>query len=267
MDGLLACPVCHADLERTGRAWRCASGHSFDVARQGYVNLAAQGAAAGDDAAMVAARGEFLAGGWFDPLTTAMKEVVTEAPAGPVAELGAGTGHHLAAVVGDRDGVAVDASVYAARRAARAHPRVFAVVADAWGRLPLRDGALAVVLVVFAPRGGAEIARVLDPGGTLVVAGAADEHLAELAEPLGLLAVHPRKRERLRDALEPHLEQVDARELRWPMALDHAGAAALAAMGPSARHTDPEELARRIGALPEPVTVTGAVTLSRWQVR
>ncbi len=265
MDGLLACPVCHGDLDRAGRAWRCAENHSFDVARQGYVNLAARGAAAGDDAAMVEARAEFLAGGWFDPLTAALTEAVADAPAGPVADLGAGTGHHLAAAVGDRAGVAMDASVYAARRAARAHPSVGAVVADTWGWLPLRDGAATVVMVVFAPRGGAEIARVLAPGGTLVVAAAADTHLAELAAPLGLLAVDPHKHERLRDALAPHLEPLDTRELRWPMTLDHTAAAALAAMGPSARHIDDASLTRRIAALPDRVPVTGAVTLSRWR--
>ena len=267
MDGLLACPVCHEDLELRGRAWRCPAGHSFDVARQGYVNLAGQGAARGDDAAMVAARAEFLAGGWFEPLTTALREPVAEAVPGPVVELGAGTAHHLAAVLGDRSGVAIDASVYAARRAARAHPRVSAVVADTWGRLPLRDGIAAVVLVVFAPRGGAEIARVLAPGGTLVVATAAAEHLSELVAPLGLLAVDPHKRERLRDTLEPELERLDCRELRWQMALDHPAAAALAAMGPSAHHIDPAERDRRIGALADPVSVTAAVTLSRWRAR
>jgi len=267
MDGLLACPVCQADLERRGRTWRCRAGHSFDVARQGYVNLAGPGAAGGDGGAMVAARSAFLDGGWFDPLTAALADAVARAPAGPVLELGAGTAHHLAAALGDRTGVALDASVYAARRAARVHPRVLSVVADAWGRLPLRDGAAAVVLVVFAPRGGAEIARVLAPGGTLVVATPGQGHLGELAGPLGLLSVDPDKEERLRDTLGPHLDRLDAAELRWPMTLHREAVRALAAMGPSAHHTEAADLRHRIDALPEPVTVTGVVTLSRWGAR
>lgn len=43
---MLRCPNCHAELKREGKAFRCRNGHSFDVARQGYVNLlvnAAQG--------------------------------------------------------------------------------------------------------------------------------------------------------------------------------------------------------------------------------
>lgn len=265
MQELLACPVCRDDLARHERALRCRAGHSFDIARQGYVNLAAQGAARGDDAAMVAARAGFLDSGWFDPLTEALREAVADAVPGAVVDLGAGTGHHLAAAVGDRTGVAIDASAYAARRAARAHQRVSAVVADAWRRLPLRDGCAAVVMVVFAPRSGAEIARVLAPGGTVVVATANQNHLAELTGPLGLLSVGPDKEARLLDTLGPHLERLDAAELRWPMELDRAAALALANMGPSAYHSDATDLRLRIDALPEPIAVTGAVTLSRWQ--
>ena len=71
-----------------------------------------------------------------------------------------------------------------------------AVVADSWARLPVLDAALDRVLVVFAPRNGPEIARVLRPGGLLVVVTPAADHLAELVGPLGLLRVDPRKAER-----------------------------------------------------------------------
>src|SRR5919206_373512 len=105
----------------------------------------------------------------------------------------------------DAVGVVLDASRYAARRAARAHPRAMAVVADSWARWPVRDAALDRVLVVFAPRNGAETARVLRPGGRLVVVTPAADHLAELVGPLGLLTVDPAKADRLTAALGPHL--------------------------------------------------------------
>jgi 23S rRNA (guanine745-N1)-methyltransferase len=93
--------------------------------------------------------------------------------------------------------VAVDISVPAARRAARAHQRAGSVVADAWAALPLADGCAEVVLVVFAPRGAGEIARVLRPGGRLVVLTPTPAHLGELVGPLGLLGVDGRKVEQL----------------------------------------------------------------------
>ena len=36
---LMRCPLCREALTREPRRWFCATGHSFDVAREGYVNL------------------------------------------------------------------------------------------------------------------------------------------------------------------------------------------------------------------------------------
>src|SRR6202000_330128 len=68
----LECPVCGAALSLAGGAVRCVTGHSFDLARQGYVNLLAgtRSAKAGsaDTAEMVADRAAFLAAGPYEPL-------------------------------------------------------------------------------------------------------------------------------------------------------------------------------------------------------
>jgi 23S rRNA (guanine745-N1)-methyltransferase len=265
--GFLACPHCQSALALDGRTVRCAEGHAFDVARQGYVSLLA-GARhpGGDSAEMVAARERFLGAGHFAPLSAALADA-SAASAGPgcVVELGAGTAHHLAAVLErlpGRAGIALDPSAAALRRAARAHPRVAAVGADAWGTLPLRDGAAGLALSIFAPRGGAEIARVLAPGATLVVAAPTERHLAELVGPLGLVRVDPRKPERLEAQLGPHVESVRATTLEWPLALDRAAAEALVWMGPTARHADRMVLDAALTALGEPVRATASVTVS-----
>jgi 23S rRNA (guanine745-N1)-methyltransferase len=262
--GLLACPHCGAELALDGASVRCATGHAFDVARQGYLNLLS-GARhpEGDSAAMVEARERFLAAGHFAPLERAVVEAACAAADGAVVELGAGTGRYLAAVLDalpGRTGVALDASGPALRRAARAHPRAAAVGADAWGRLPLRDATAAVVLSVFAPRNGAEIARILRPGGALVVAAPTERHLAELVATLDLVTVDPRKRDRIAGQLDPHLRPQSERAVEFALALDHTSTAALVGMGPSARHA--EDLPARIAALPEPVRVTASVTVS-----
>ena len=260
-----------AGQAKIGRALRCAAGHSFDIARQGYVTLLGRDARGvrGDTAGMVAARDRFLSAGHFAPLTRLLVEAAGDR-AGPVLDLGAGTAHHLAAVLDarpDRVGIALDASRYAARRAARAHPRAAAVVADAWRVLPVRTGVVAVVLDVFSPRNGADTARVLDPGGLLVVVTPAADHLAELVAALGLLAVDQRKDERLAGALEPHLELVDRTAARWPLSLPAADALAAAAMGPSAHHLDPADLAGRVARGPDPLPATASVVVSRYRPR
>jgi 23S rRNA (guanine745-N1)-methyltransferase len=267
---LLRCPHCEADLQREAMAVRCAQGHSFDLARQGYLSLFAGAGSAhtGDTAEMVAARERFLAAGHFEPLAHALAEMagaVAEragAAAGQppgarlVVELGAGPGWYLARVldrVPDALGLALDVSKPALRRAARAHPRLAAVGADVWGPLPLRDRVATVVIAVFAPRSSPEIDRILAPGGQALVVTPTAAHLQELREPLGLLGIGEHKPE--------------GRELTWTLTLDRAAARDAAAMGPSAFHISPAELDRRVEALPETTTVTAAVALVTTRVR
>ena len=277
---VLACPVCGLPLDVDPAGLRCAAGHSFDRARQGHVTLLPPGGTPheGDSAAMVADRAGFLAAGHYAGITAALADaVLAEAGTGGAAllggpprtllDLGGGTGAHLAGVldrVPDAVGVVLDASRYAARRAARAHPRAMAVVADSWARWPVRDAALDRVLVVFAPRNGAETARVLRPGGRLVVVTPAADHLAELVGPLGLLSVDPAKADRLTTALGPHLRPVGTAAHRERLDLDHAAVRTLVGMGPHARHLGEAELAARVARLPDRVPVTVAVDVGSW---
>jgi 23S rRNA (guanine745-N1)-methyltransferase len=267
---VLACPVCGAAFAVDPAGLRCAAGHAFDRARQGHVTLLPAGGTPhdGDSAAMVADRAGFLSAGHYAGITAALADAVL-APGSPrtVLDAGGGTGAHLAGVLDrapDAVGVVLDASRYAARRAARAHPRAMAVVADSWSRWPVRDAALDRVLVVFAPRNGAETARVLRPDGRLVVVTPAAEHLAELVGPLGLLTVDPDKADRLAAGLGPHLRPVGTTPHRDRLVLDHAAVRTLVGMGPHARHLDEAELAARIASLPPQVPVTVAVDVGSW---
>lgn len=270
---VLACPVCAGPLSALpgDTGLRCPAGHSFDRARQGHVTLLPPGHTppSGDSAAMVADRAAVLEAGTYAGLTRALADAVAagEGPVDAVLDLGGGTGHHLAGVLGRLPGavgVVLDSSRYAARRAAGASPRALAVVADTWARLPVRDGAVDRVTVVFAPRNGPETARVLRPGGRLVVATPAADHLAELVGPLGLLRVDPDKAARTAASLQPHLAPAGATAHREELELDSRAVASVVGMGPHARHLAPGELAGRLAVLPPRVRVTLAVDLTTW---
>lgn len=270
--GMLACPVCVASLAvgERGDVLRCPAGHAFDRARQGHVTLLPPGhrAPSGDSAEMVADRMAFLAAGHYAGISAALGDAVLESGgAAPerLLDLGGGTGQHLAAVlerIPGATGAVLDSSPYAARRAARAHPRAMAVVADTWARLPVRNGMVDRVLVVFAPRNGPEIARVLAPGGRLVVVTPAADHLGEIVAPLGLLRVDPEKAARLAGSLEPHLVPVAHTRCRDVLRLDRAAVGTLVGMGPHARHLSADVREGRLRALPEPVEVTVAVDVA-----
>ncbi|WP_433316331.1 putative RNA methyltransferase [Micromonospora chersina] len=270
----LRCPVCAEPLAETtagtARALRCPRRHSFDIARQGYVNLLAGRAPhTGDSAEMVAARADFLAAGHYDPVAAALaakaREIVSGEAYPLVVDAGAGTGWYLAAVLAalpDAVGLALDVAKPALRRAARAHPRAAAALADTWQRLPLADRSAAVLLNVFAPRNGAEFHRVLDPAGALLVVTPAGDHLAELVDALDLLRVDPAKADRVAGSLSGQFTEESATEHRARLELSRTEVATLVGMGPSAWHADPARLAERIAALPEPAPVTLAVRLT-----
>ncbi|MCW3840119.1 23S rRNA methyltransferase [Micromonospora yasonensis] len=288
----LRCPVCGEPLAQTtagtARALRCPRRHSFDIARQGYVNLLAGRAPhTGDSAEMVAARADFLAAGHYDTVAAALAATArqvadrvravgpparftrTDTAAGGayplVVDAGAGTGWYLAAVLAalpEAVGLALDVAKPALRRAARAHPRAAAALADTWQRLPLADHSAAVLLNVFAPRNGAEFHRVLDPAGALLVVAPAADHLAELVDALDLLRVDPAKADRVAGSLGAHFAEESATVHRARLALTRPEVSTLVGMGPSAWHTDPARLAERIATLPEPVPVTLAVRLA-----
>lgn len=270
---LLACPVCGARLQADDSGLTCTVGHAFDRARQGHVTLLPPGrpAPAGDSAPMVADRVGFLSAGHYAGLTTALADaVLTDGHPRAVVDAGGGTGHHLAGVLDrapDAVGVVLDSSAYAARRAARAHPRAMAVVTDTWGRWPVRSSAADRVLVVFAPRNAAETRRVLRPDGRLVVVTPTADHLRELVGPLGLLTVDPDKATRLAAALEPHLDVVRSTTHTESLRLDHAAVLSLVGMGPHARHVQPETLAAAVAGLPEPVEVVLSVDVATYAPR
>ncbi|AEV88645.1 rRNA methyltransferase [Actinoplanes sp. SE50] len=270
----LTCPVCRGTLARHDRALRCPLGHSFDMARQGYVDLSAGRLPhTGDSAEMIADRAGFLAAGHYRFIAEALaattadhRDIHDQDQLGVrreplILDAGTGTGDYLAHVLDACPttlGVGLDVSKPALRRAARAHPRAAAVLADLWRPLPVADAAATVILNVFAPRNGSEFHRVLRPDGRLLVVTPAADHLRELVDEHGLLRVDPDKAARVSGSLDDHFRPVGATTHRHTMRLDAAAARTLIGMTPSARHVPVESLPTR------DVTVTAAVVLTTY---
>lgn len=269
VDGLvdvLRCPVCGGRVHRAGTAVRCEAGHSFDIARQGYVNLLTSNRRPGtaDSATMVQARADFLAAGHYAVLADTLAGIAAGLPGSGsdvVVDAGAGTGYYAAAVLDalpSARGLALDISKYAARRAARAHSRLAAAVCDTWRGLPIGDASARLVLNVFAPRNGPEFHRVLAPGGVLVVVTPTGRHLAELRGPGGLLTVDAAKDAQVERALDGRFECRDRVDVEYVLALSPDDAERVVRMGPSAWHVDEDRLAGWRSFLSDPVHVTAS---------
>ncbi len=187
----LACTVrtCRQPLMRESQRFVCNRGHSYDVARSGYVNLLQpqdrRSREPGDARATVEARVALEESGIGAALTRAMAGRVEDLSLGSGAvlvDLGCGTGRALATVAasGAYAAVGVDLSVAAITYAARHWQEATWAVANADRGLPLVDRGANVVLSLHARRNPAEAARVLAPGGVFIVAVPGADDLIEL---------------------------------------------------------------------------------------
>ncbi len=216
---------------------------------------------------MVEARAQFLSAGHYNPLRDALSALCLQhgERARLITDLGAGTGFYISRALQHLPecfGLAIDLSKYAARRAASAHSRLDAVVADVWRGLPLKDSSADILLVVFAPRPANELFRIIKRGGKLIVATPTDAHLGELHDSLGLLRVHPGKRAKTTRSLSQYFVCSDHGSHQWSMRLTHSEVEHLVRMGPSARHVDSALLAENIRRLPTLTDVTASVDVS-----
>ena len=258
----LVCPHCQQSLSRKERTVLCQQGHHFDIAKQGHLNLltAAQPHHA-DTADMVARRLAFLSSGHYDPLVTAIDKAL--AGALRVVDVGAGPGWYLSQLLQanpQRYGLATDISVAACRRAAKAHQRGAAIVADSWQQLPLRSASIDAVTCIFAPRNGAEFARILTPGGKLVVAIPGPNHLIELRDSYNLLAIADDKYERLIATLADRFIATDHLTVTNQMTLSADEVSDVIAMGPNAFHQQGIEAAAATVTLDVTVATFGLLS-------
>lgn len=230
---VLACPHCRLPLTLGPHEARCATGHSFDRGRGGYVNLMvggrlSSGALAGDTPDALAARRRFLTAGGYAPIAGALAEMVGTVD-GAVLDVGCGEGYytaHLAAAC--RFGL--DVSKRAVQMAARSMPDSTFVVGSAY-RLPVQDASVSVVTSVFAPHPLDEFARVLRPGGRWVTVTPGPRHLVEM-RPSGDGVAGSKALDRQRRRAEPPEGSTHARRLEFRLELDDTTADDLFLMTP-----------------------------------
>jgi 23S rRNA (guanine745-N1)-methyltransferase len=245
------CPVCRLRLALSpdGRRWACRSGHSFDVAREGYVNFSTVGRTrrAGDVDQMVNARRRFLATGAFDPLTNALVEIATKERPNVLLDVGCGDGRHTRSMTADIV-MGIDAAKTAAAAAARADPRGWYAVANA-ADLPVPDGSIDLLFHVFGPIVPLELARAVRRDGIVVAAHPRPAHLEELRTLVVTKNTGPRTvKPPLRNAKE-WFTQTGTASITFPVAIpDESVLADLFAMTPYRWHA-PVDIDERLAAL------------------
>lgn len=185
--GLLRCPVCRAALCGGAPTAHCENGHTFDYAKEGYLNLLTHshkpGALTGDSRTMALARRAFLEKGYFAPLRDALADYVREHCSGDGLDICCGEGYYSSVLRREGSEIyAFDLSKEMVRLAAkRGTAQCFVANISA---IPLPDASVGTALHLFAPFHDAEFSRVLHPDGLLLTVVAGRRHLMGMKELL-----------------------------------------------------------------------------------
>lgn len=193
---IFRCPNCGRPLAREPHRLACPAGHSFDLAKSGYVNLLLSRQSGqkhhGDDKRMVKARSTFLQKGHYAPMR---QELLRQGLAAAsenmvVLDAGCGEGYYTAALAellrqqGLCPHVAgIDISKEALQEAAKRDRQSEYAVASCF-HLPVGDGSIDLLLSVFAPYCGEEFLRVLRPGGSFLMVIPLENHLYGLKQAI-----------------------------------------------------------------------------------
>ncbi len=193
----LACPLDGLALERDERQLRCANGHSFDLARQGYVNLLPvqnkKSREPGDSAEMVEARRRFLDAGFYAPISQALNTLALQhLPVGAVCivDAGCGEGYYLdrlggaltqRADVEQASLIGLDIAKPAVIAAARRNRAVTWLVASN-SNPALLPASVDLILCMFGFPVYPAFAQMLKAGGKVLLVDAGPDHLLQLRE-------------------------------------------------------------------------------------
>jgi 23S rRNA (guanine745-N1)-methyltransferase len=207
-------------LLRDQRRLLCERGHSFDVARSGYINLLQpqdrRSNRPGDTAAAIAGRRRLHDLGVTAPLLHAIAELLAASPGDVVLDAGCGDGFYLGALA-RRIGFSahgIDISVPAIEAAARRYPECEWIVANADRFVPYAAGSFSIVLSITARMNASEFRRVLGDDGRLLVALPAPDDLIELR------GAGRGRTARTVETFAPHFTMVDQRRVTTAADLD-----------------------------------------------
>lgn len=205
----LRCPLDHLPLHCRENILTCGRGHSFDVAKQGYVNLLAasekRSKDPGDSKAMVRARRDFLDAGHYQPIADTLISLVEPflSDDSTIVDAGCGEGYYLQQIIqsviasnlSTLSIVGFDISKWAVQLAAKRLSATWLVASNR--NIPVADDGADVLLSIFGFPAYASFRRVLQPDGALILVNAGPRHLIELRE-----IIYPQVNESVSSELE-----------------------------------------------------------------
>ena len=184
MTHLLRCPLCGGAFSRKDNSLMCEKRHTYDIARQGYVNFVPGQKEMFYKKELFESRAKVFGAGVYAPVIEKLSEaigrhVLAEKPV--LLDAGCGEGYYTKAVCPGREmtRIGFDLSKDAVKLAARGPKTAMFFAADL-KNIPMQDGSVHVLLDIFTPANYAEFARVLAPNGLVMKLAPRSGYLKEL---------------------------------------------------------------------------------------
>lgn len=266
---LFRCPVC-AEAMKLVESSRlvCTVNHSFDLSKQGYVNLAPQAHTTKYDKSLFTARKTVIDGGFFrtmlEELTKVISSELRDAKPFTILDAGCGEGSHLNEILSqltsDVVGVGIDLAKEGIVAAAKAHPGKIWSVADL-ASCPFQDGQFDVILNILSPANYAEFARLLKRGGLFIKVIPESHYLEELRE-----VFYDEEKSRETNPVErmaAHFEEVKAERITYSFSLENGLLAPLIRMTPLTWGASEEKVAEAYDKNITSITVDFKVLIGR----
>ena len=243
----LVSPISREILKKEEKTWVCPNRHSFDIARQGHVNLlpvqSKRSLNPGDTREQVVSRREFLDGGFYAPIADALCAMAKDQNCGgPILVVGCGEGYYSARLAEalQAELTGQDISKEAVRYAAGRYNNARWLCASA-AHLPVEDNSVGLLTSLFALTVPEEFLRVLRPDGAYIQVLAAEDHLLGLKNIIYPELLH---KEKFTTPQLPGFRLVESRHIKFTFTVEGRQVQNLLAMTPHVYRVTKEGAAR-----------------------
>ncbi len=179
----MICPNCKKKLQKIDNSYKCINNHSFDISKQGYINLLLNSKNSGDNKEMINSRHNFLNKGYFNVLLNEIIELIKTLNINNILDIGCGEGYYDRGIKKNIDIniTGLDISKEACLKASKLSKDITYVVGSS-NCLPFENSEFDMIMNIFAPHEENEFSRVCNKYILKVIPN--KNHLLELKELL-----------------------------------------------------------------------------------
>lgn len=192
---IFRCPICEKNMYTyDSKDLVCKDGHSFNIARKGYVNFLLKSISADYDSELFHSRNIIYRMGFFNPMLEHIKELImkrlgADLDGTNILDAGCGEGSHLGHIIEDLNaktknslkGTGIDISREGILLASMGYFDIIWCVADL-ANLPFNNGQFDIILNILSPANYYEFDRTLKDCGTLIKVIPGATYLRELRD-------------------------------------------------------------------------------------